>query len=225
MSLSSWSFRSTAAIAKCATAISILSAARRIRYWPPSPNGTGPSCSAPRRRGCTGFWSCAPISVPAAAMSMLSRAARSARHPGSRWGLRRLLIEAGIDPQRDQVTIAPVPGAVAEGGIVNFGMSAAKALEDGLIDGFWANGMGTEIAVRRGVGTVVLDVRRGDGPKAVLQLHDVGIGHDRPADPRGPGSRGGRGARLGQDADGAQSRSRAAPPRSDASCFRRMRRR
>jgi NitT/TauT family transport system substrate-binding protein len=43
-------------------------------------------------------------------------------------------------------------------------LTAAKALEDGLIDGFWANGMGTEVAVRRGVGTVVLDVRRGDGP-------------------------------------------------------------
>jgi ABC-type nitrate/sulfonate/bicarbonate transport system substrate-binding protein len=49
--------------------------------------------------------------------------------------------------------------------VVNFGLTAAKALEDGLIDGFWANGMGTEVAVRRGAGTVVLDVRRGDGPK------------------------------------------------------------
>jgi ABC-type nitrate/sulfonate/bicarbonate transport system substrate-binding protein len=48
---------------------------------------------------------------------------------------------------------------------VNFGVTAAKALEDGKIDGFWANGMGAEIAVRRGIGTVVLDVRRGDGPK------------------------------------------------------------
>jgi ABC-type nitrate/sulfonate/bicarbonate transport system substrate-binding protein len=38
-------------------------------------------------------------------------------------------------------------------------------LEDRKIDGFWANGMGAEVAVRRGVGTVVLDVRRGDGPK------------------------------------------------------------
>ena len=44
-------------------------------------------------------------------------------------------------------------------------MTAAKALEERKIDGFWANGMGTEVAVRRGVGTVVLDVRRGDGPK------------------------------------------------------------
>jgi ABC-type nitrate/sulfonate/bicarbonate transport system substrate-binding protein len=56
-----------------------------------------------------------------------------------------------------------VPGAQGAG--VNFGVTAAKALEERKIDGFWANGMGTEVAVRRGVGTVVLDVRRGDGPK------------------------------------------------------------
>ncbi|MCC6779284.1 MAG: ABC transporter substrate-binding protein [Hyphomicrobiales bacterium] len=79
------------------------------------------------------------------------------------FGLRRLLIEAGIDLARDEVKIAPVPGAVGAG--VNFGVTAAKALEERKIDGFWANGMGTEVAVRRGVGTVVLDVRRGDGPK------------------------------------------------------------
>ena len=86
--------------------------------------------------------------------------------PWVEMGLRRLLIGAGIDLQRDRVTIAPVPGASGSGGgIVNFGVTAAKALEDGKIDGFWANGMGTEVAVRRGVGTVVLDVRRGDGPK------------------------------------------------------------
>jgi NitT/TauT family transport system substrate-binding protein len=87
--------------------------------------------------------------------------------PWVEMGLRRLLIEAGIDPARDQVTIAPVPGAVPVPGgpPVNFGLTAARALEDGKIDGFWANGMGTEVAVRRGVGTVVLDVRRGDGPK------------------------------------------------------------
>ncbi len=73
-------------------------------------------------------------------------------------GLRRLLIEAGIDLSRDQVKIAPVPGAQGAG--VNFGVTAAKALEERKIDGFWANGMGTEVAVRRGVGTVVLLARR-----------------------------------------------------------------
>jgi ABC-type nitrate/sulfonate/bicarbonate transport system substrate-binding protein len=83
--------------------------------------------------------------------------------PWVEMGLRRLLAEAGIDLERDHVTIAPVPGASGAG--VNFGLTAAKALEEGKIDGFWANGMGTEVAVRRGVGTVVIDLRRGDGPK------------------------------------------------------------
>ena len=84
--------------------------------------------------------------------------------PWVEMGLRRLLIEAGLDLARDGIKIAPVPGAVGAG--VNFGLTAAKALEERKIDGFWANGMGAEVAVRRGVGTVVLDVRRGDGPKA-----------------------------------------------------------
>jgi NitT/TauT family transport system substrate-binding protein len=83
--------------------------------------------------------------------------------PWVEMGLRRLLIEAGIDLVRDRVNIAPVPGSLAAG--VNFGVTAAKALEGRKIDGFWANGMGAEVAVRRGIGTVVLDVRRGDGPK------------------------------------------------------------
>ena len=83
--------------------------------------------------------------------------------PWVEMGLRRLLIEGGIDLARDGVKIAPVPGAQGAG--VNFGVTAAKALEERKIDGFWANGMGTEVAVQGGVGTVVLDVRRGDGPK------------------------------------------------------------
>ncbi len=83
--------------------------------------------------------------------------------PWVEMGLLRLLIAAGIDPVRDGAIITPVPGAAGAG--VNFGLTAAKALEERKIDGFWANGMGAEVAVRRGVGTVVLDVRRGDGPK------------------------------------------------------------
>lgn len=91
------------------------------------------------------------------------KARRIGAAPWVEMGLRRLLEEGGIDIERDQVQIAPVPGAMGAG--VNFGVTAAKALEDGQIDGFWANGMGAEVAVRRGVGAVVLDVRRGDGPK------------------------------------------------------------
>ena len=83
--------------------------------------------------------------------------------PWVEMGLRGLLKSAGIDVVRDAVKIAPVPGAAAAG--VNFGVTAAKALGERKIDGFWANGMGAEVAVRRGVGAIVLDVRRGDGPK------------------------------------------------------------
>ena len=83
-------------------------------------------------------------------------------------GLRRLLAESGIDIERDNVKIAPVPGSQGSG--INFGVTAARALEEGKIDGFWANGMGAEVAVRRGVGTIVVDVRRGDAPKAAFDF-------------------------------------------------------
>src|SRR5689334_13996273 len=86
--------------------------------------------------------------------------------PGVDLALKRLLGEAGIDPVRDRVDIAPVPGAT--GATVSFGLTAAKALEEGKIDGFWANAMGAEIAVRKGVGRTVLDVRRGLAPEAAL---------------------------------------------------------
>ena len=82
------------------------------------------------------------------------------------YGLKRMLQEGGIDIARDGVDIAPVPGVTGPG--VSFGVTAARALEDGLLDGFWANGMGAEIAVTRGVGTIVIDVRRGDGPQAAF---------------------------------------------------------
>jgi NitT/TauT family transport system substrate-binding protein len=81
--------------------------------------------------------------------------------PGPADGLKRMLVEAGMDPERD-VKIAPVPGAARAG--VSFGVAAAKALEEGLVDGFWANGMAAELAVRSGAGALVIDARRGDGP-------------------------------------------------------------
>ena len=84
--------------------------------------------------------------------------------PGPDTALRRLLAEAGVDPAADDVALAPVPGSGDAG--VSFGVHAAKALEEGTIDGFWANAMGAEVAVRSGIGSVVLDPRRGLGPPA-----------------------------------------------------------
>ena len=76
-------------------------------------------------------------------------------------GLRRMLSEVGIDPARD-LEIAPLPELLDRS--VNTGITLAQALKNGRIDGFWANAMGAEIAVLSGAGTIVLDVRRGDGP-------------------------------------------------------------
>ena len=86
--------------------------------------------------------------------------------PGPVDGLTRMLVASGIDPQRD-VQIGPVPGTAGAG--VSFGVAAARALEEGKLDGFWANGMGAEMAVRSGTGTLVLDARRGDGPAAARE--------------------------------------------------------
>jgi NitT/TauT family transport system substrate-binding protein len=84
--------------------------------------------------------------------------------PGPDAALRRLLVDAGIDPSRDGVRIGPVPGMDAPD--ASFGVLAAEALEAGHLDGFWANALGSETAVRRGVGQILADVRRGDGPPA-----------------------------------------------------------
>lgn len=85
--------------------------------------------------------------------------------PGPDDGLRRLLAVSGIDPESAGIEIAPVPGADSES--VSFGVTAAEALARGAIDAFWANGMGAEVAVREGVGKVVLDARRDQTPASL----------------------------------------------------------
>lgn len=97
-------------------------------------------------------------------------------------GLQQLVVDAGMD--LGEVDIAPVPGAAGAG--TNFGLTAARALAEGKVDGFWANGMGAEVAVRSGAGTIVLDIRRGDGPDgcfdytfASLAATDEFIAEDR----------------------------------------------
>ena len=90
------------------------------------------------------------------------RGLRIGAAPGPDTALRRMLAEAGIDPVRDGAALAPVPGSGDAG--VSFGVHAARALEEGTIDGFWANAMGAEVAVRSGIGSVVLDPRQGLGP-------------------------------------------------------------
>lgn len=85
--------------------------------------------------------------------------------PGPDDGLRALLAEAGVPD--GAVGIQPVPGSSEHG--TSFGLAAAAALGSGAVDGFWANGMGAEVAGRSGDGTVVYDARRdADYPLARL---------------------------------------------------------
>jgi len=82
------------------------------------------------------------------------------------------LRRGGLDPERD-VEIIDVPGAQERH--VSFGVFAAQALEEGKVDGFWANAMGAETAVTRGVGKIHVDVRRGDDPGDVRFFTFAGL--------------------------------------------------
>ena len=86
--------------------------------------------------------------------------------------LKQMLIGAGIDPAKD-LRIVELPGAKARD--VSFGVFAARALEAGEIDGFWANAMGAETAVSRGAGKILIDVRRGDDPAQVRRFTFAGM--------------------------------------------------
>jgi NitT/TauT family transport system substrate-binding protein len=86
--------------------------------------------------------------------------------PGVDEGLRQLLVRSGVDCHAAGIRIGPVPGV--RPGTISFGVAAAEALADGRVDAFWANGMGAEVAVVDGTGSVVVDARRDGGLGASL---------------------------------------------------------
>jgi NitT/TauT family transport system substrate-binding protein len=92
---------------------------------------------------------------------------RIAAAAGPNLAFRQFLIEAGLEPGRD-VEIVDLPNG--EAADVNFGVLAAGALEGGLIDGFFANAMGAEISIQKGIGRILVDVRR-DGEQFYNARH------------------------------------------------------
>jgi len=100
------------------------------------------------------------------------RGLRLSAAEGPDLALRQMLIGAGIDPSHD-LQIVELPGAKSRD--VSFGVFAARALEAGQIDGFWANAMGGETAVSRGAGKILIDVRRGDDPDEVRYFTFAGM--------------------------------------------------
>jgi ABC-type nitrate/sulfonate/bicarbonate transport system substrate-binding protein len=75
--------------------------------------------------------------------------------------LKRVLEDGGIDLDRDQVQLVTTPNPPG-----SWARIGADAIEQGLADGLWGNAMRVAYAARRGLVTVLLDIRRGDGPPA-----------------------------------------------------------
>ncbi|MBF8280094.1 MAG: ABC transporter substrate-binding protein [candidate division NC10 bacterium] len=76
--------------------------------------------------------------------------------------MKRLLEEAGIDFERDNVQIVRGPRGTSP----NYAWDGVDAIEQGLADGYWGNGLRADLGVKRGIAKILLDVRRGDGPPA-----------------------------------------------------------
>jgi NitT/TauT family transport system substrate-binding protein len=76
--------------------------------------------------------------------------------------MKRLLEEAGIDLRRDNVRIVPSPRRTSP----NWAWDGVDAIEQGIADGYWGNGLRADLGVKRGIAKILLDVRRGDGPPA-----------------------------------------------------------
>jgi ABC-type nitrate/sulfonate/bicarbonate transport system substrate-binding protein len=89
------------------------------------------------------------------------RISSSQSSPGQ--ALRHMLIEAGIDFERDNVRIVS-KSLPKERGQMFRGSDGIVALQQGIADAFWGNGMRLEMAVRVGLAKLHLDLRRGDGP-------------------------------------------------------------
>ena len=76
--------------------------------------------------------------------------------------MKRLLEEAGIDFERDNVRLVPSPPRTSP----NWAWDGVDAIEQGISDGYWGNGLRADLGVKRGIAKILLDVRRGDGPPA-----------------------------------------------------------
>lgn len=77
-------------------------------------------------------------------------------------GLRYLLAESGIDLERDNVRIVPTPSTNNDGHWK--GRAGVTAIEQGIADAYWGNGMRLALGEKLGIAKLHLDLRRGDGP-------------------------------------------------------------
>jgi NitT/TauT family transport system substrate-binding protein len=91
------------------------------------------------------------------------RGLRISATAGPSTALKRLLIDAGLELDRDVWVV----GAPPHDPSASWSRLGIEAIQQDLADGYWGNAMRAELGVREGVARVLLDVRRGDGwPRA-----------------------------------------------------------
>jgi NitT/TauT family transport system substrate-binding protein len=88
------------------------------------------------------------------------RVSSSTAWPGL--GLRHMLADAGIDPEHDNVQIVPSPSTNKDERWR--GRDGVTAIEQGVADAYWGNGMRVAVGESLGIAKLHLDLRRGDGP-------------------------------------------------------------
>lgn len=77
-------------------------------------------------------------------------------------GLRFMLSDAGLDLERDNITIVPPPPPYGDKGYM--ARNGMDAITQDLADAYWGNGMRIALGESEGVAKMHLDLRRGDGP-------------------------------------------------------------
>lgn len=76
--------------------------------------------------------------------------------------LRYMLMEAGLDLDRDKIQIVPPPPSYGDKGFM--ARNGIDAITQGLADAYWGNGMRVALGEKLGIAKLHLDLRRGDGP-------------------------------------------------------------
>jgi NitT/TauT family transport system substrate-binding protein len=100
------------------------------------------------------------IDIPRGDIAALKGLRISSSFAFPRTALRHMLIQAGIDVDRDEVRIVESLPSTSE----SHSLDGVRALQENLADGFWGNGMRLALAEKAGIAKLHLDLRRGDGP-------------------------------------------------------------
>jgi NitT/TauT family transport system substrate-binding protein len=76
--------------------------------------------------------------------------------------LHYMLMEAGLDLERDKIQLVPPPPAYGDKGFM--ARNGIESITNGSADAYWGNGMRVALGEKLGIAKLHLDLRRGDGP-------------------------------------------------------------